>query len=384
MKAPIYLDYASTTPLGEAAAEAMRPWLGERFGNPSSVHRRGREAQTAIGRARKQVAAAIGADASEIFFTSGGTESDNWAILGTALGNRDRGNHIITTAIEHHAVLNPCRWLEKNGFDVTYLPVDGEGFVSPKQVREALTDRTVLISVMTANNEIGTLEPVEEIGRIAREHRICFHTDAVQAVGAIPIDVRSIGADLMSLSGHKLHGPQGIGALYIRTGVRIDPLLRGGAQERGLRAGTENVAAIAGLGAAMAESVHALPERSARVAALRDRLIRGVLENVPGSRLNGPREKRLPGNASFSFENIEGEALLLRLDLAGFCCSSGSACTSGSQEPSHVLEAIGLDREAAGGSLRVTLGAETTEEEIEALLEALPRTVAQLRQLRGI
>lgn len=384
MKAPIYLDYASTTPLGEAAAEAMRPWLGERFGNPSSVHRRGREAQTAIGRARKQVAAAIGADASEIFFTSGGTESDNWAILGTALGNRDRGNHIITTAIEHHAVLNPCRWLEKNGFDVTYLPVDGEGFVSPKQVREALTDRTVLISVMTANNEIGTLEPAEEIGRIAREHRICFHTDAVQAVGAIPIDVRSIGADLMSLSGHKLHGPQGIGALYIRTGVRIDPLLRGGAQERGLRAGTENVAAIAGLGAAMAESVHALPERSARVAALRDRLIRGVLENVPGSRLNGPREKRLPGNASFSFENIEGEALLLRLDLAGFCCSSGSACTSGSQEPSHVLEAIGLDREAAGGSLRVTLGAETTEEEIEALLEALPRTVAQLRQLRGI
>ena len=384
MKAPIYLDYASTTPLGEAAAEAMRPWLGERFGNPSSVHRRGREAQTAIGRARKQVAAAIGADASEIFFTSGGTESDNWAILGTALGNRDRGNHIITTAIEHHAVLNPCRWLEKNGFDVTYLPVDGEGFVSPKQVREALTDRTVLISVMTANNEIGTLEPVEEIGRIAREHRICFHTDAVQAVGAIPIDVRSIGADLMSLSGHKLHGPQGIGALYIRTGVRIDPLLRGGAQERGLRAGTENVAAIAGLGAAMAESVHALPERSARVAALRDRLIRGVLENVPGSRLNGPREKRLPGNASFSFENIEGEALLLRLDLAGFCCSSGSACTSGSQEPSHVLEAIGLDREAVGGSLRVTLGAETTEEEIEALLEALPRTVAQLRQLRGI
>ena len=384
MKAPIYLDYASTTPLGEAAAEAMRPWLGERFGNPSSVHRRGREAQTAIGRARKQVAAAIGADASEIFFTSGGTESDNWAILGTALGNRDRGNHIITTAIEHHAVLNTCRWLEKNGFDVTYLPVDGEGFVSPKQVREALTDRTVLISVMTANNEIGTLEPVEEIGRIAREHRICFHTDAVQAVGAIPIDVRSIGADLMSLSGHKLHGPQGIGALYIRTGVRIDPLLRGGAQERGLRAGTENVAAIAGLGAAMAESVHALPERSARVAALRDRLIRGVLENVPGSRLNGPREKRLPGNASFSFENIEGEALLLRLDLAGFCCSSGSACTSGSQEPSHVLEAIGLDREAAGGSLRVTLGAETTEEEIEALLEALPRTVAQLRQLRGI
>ncbi|MBQ6399940.1 MAG: cysteine desulfurase NifS [Clostridia bacterium] len=384
MKAPIYLDYASTTPLGEAAAEAMRPWLGERFGNPSSVHRRGREAQTAIGRARKQVAAAIGADASEIFFTSGGTESDNWAIWGTALGNRDRGNHIITTAIEHHAVLNPCRWLEKNGFDVTYLPVDGEGFVSPKQVREALTDRTVLISVMTANNEIGTLEPAEEIGRIAREHRICFHTDAVQAVGAIPIDVRSIGADLMSLSGHKLHGPQGIGALYIRTGVRIDPLLRGGAQERGLRAGTENVAAIAGLGAAMAESVHALPERSARVAALRDRLIRGVLENVPGSRLNGPREKRLPGNASFSFENIEGEALLLRLDLAGFCCSSGSACTSGSQEPSHVLEAIGLDREAAGGSLRVTLGAETTEEEIEALLEALPRTVAQLRQLRGI
>ena len=384
MKAPIYLDYASTTPLGEAAAEAMRPWLGERFGNPSSVHRRGREAQTAIGRARKQVAAAIGADASEIFFTSGGTESDNWAILGTALGNRDRGNHIITTAIEHHAVLNPCRWLEKNGFDVTYLPVDGEGFVSPKQVREALTDRTVLISVMTANNEIGTLEPVEEIGRIAREHRICFHTDAVQAVGAIPIDVRSIGADLMSLSGHKLHGPQGIGALYIRTGVRIDPLLRGGAQERGLRAGTENVAAIAGLGAAMAESVHALPERSARVAALRDRLIRGVLENVPGSRLNGPREKRLPGNASFSFENIEGEALLLRLDLAGFCCSSGSACTSGSQEPSHVLEAIGLDREAAGGSLRGTLGAATTEEEIEALLEALPRTVAQLRQLRGI
>ncbi len=384
MKAPIYLDYASTTPLGEAAAEAMRPWLGERFGNPSSVHRRGREAQTAIGRARKQVAAAIGADASEIFFTSGGTESDNWAIWGTALANRDRGNHIITTAIEHHAVLNPCRWLEKNGFDVTYLPVDGEGFVSPKQVREALTDRTVLISVMMANNEIGTLEPAEEIGWIAREHRICFHTDAVQAVGAIPIDVRSIGADLMSLSGHKLHGPQGIGALYIRTGVRIDPLLRGGAQERGLRAGTENVAAIAGLGAAMAESVHALPERSARVAALRDRLIRGVLENVPGSRLNGPREKRLPGNASFSFENIEGEALLLRLDLAGFCCSSGSACTSGSQEPSHVLEAIGLDREAAGGSLRVTLGAETTEEEIEALLEALPRTVAQLRQLRGI
>ncbi len=377
----IYLDYAATTPLSRAAGEAMLPWLTDYFGNPSSVHSFGRDARKALQTARRQVAEAIGADPSEIYFTSGGAESDNWAIKGVAFARRAAGNHLITTAIEHHAVLNACKWLEKQGFEVTYLPVDPDGFVSPDQVEKAITDRTILISVMCANNEIGTIEPISEIGRVAAARHIPFHTDAVQAVGAMKLDVREMQVDMLSLSGHKLHGPKGVGALYLRTGTHIDPLIHGGGQERGLRAGTEHVAGAVGLGVAVAESCACMEETNRRVSALRDSLVEGILARIPDVRLNGPVSSRLPGNANFSFAGVEGESLLLRLDLAGIACSSGSACTSGSMDPSHVLRAIGLCEEEANGSVRMTLGRETTAEEIQEVLRILPETVDHLRAL---
>ncbi len=377
----IYLDNAATTAVSPEVLQAMLPYFTEHYGNPSSVHATGRDARKAIEAARRQVAAAIGADPAEIYFTAGGSESDNWAIKGAAFMNRRKGNHIITTAIEHHAVLHTCGWLEKQGFEVTYLPVDAEGRVTPEQVEAAITDKTILITIMAANNEIGTLEPIAEIGKIAKAHKILFHTDAVQAVGAIPLDVKAMNIDMLSMSAHKFHGPKGIGVLYIRKGVRIDTLIHGGAQERGQRAGTENLAGIVGLGKAIEIATTDLPAKAARLSALRDRLIDGILERVPDVRVNGPREGRLPNNANVSVRYIEGESMLLRLDLAGIAASSGSACTSGSLDPSHVLLAIGLPHEVAHGSLRMTLGSETTEAEIDRVLEVLPGIISDLRSM---
>ncbi len=383
MRNRIYLDNASTTSLAPEALESMLPFLQESWGNPSSIHGTGREARKAIDRARRQVAAAIGAEVKDIYFTAGGSESDNWAIKGIAFAHRNRGNHIITSAIEHHAVLEPCEWLEKQGFRVTRLPVDATGRVRPEDVERAVSPETVLISVMAANNEIGTLEPIGEIAAIAKRHGIPFHTDAVQAIGAVPIDVRRSGIDLLSLSGHKFHGPKGVGALYVRGGLKIDPLVHGGEQERGYRSGTENVPGIVGMGTAIERAMARMDENARRISALRDRLIRGILERIPGSRLNGHPETRLPNNCHVSIPGAQGEALLLRMDLVGIACSSGSACTSGSLDPSHVLQAIGLDEEEAGGSLRLTLGEETTEAEIDEVLRVLPGIAADLRAMRA-
>ncbi len=379
---PIYLDNAATTAVSPEVLETMLPYFTEHFGNPSSVHATGRDARKAIENARRQVAAAIGAASpQEIYFTAGGSESDNWAIKGAAFQNRKKGNHIITTAIEHHAVLHTCKWLERQGFEVTYLPVDAEGFVTAEQVERAITDQTILISIMAANNEIGTLEPIAEIGRVARAHKILFHTDAVQAVGAIPLDVQAMNIDMLSMSGHKFHGPKGIGALYIRKGVRIDTLIHGGAQERGQRAGTENLAGIVGMGKAIEIATTDLDAKAAKTSVLRDRLMNGILERIPDVRVNGPRERRLPNNVNVSVRYIEGESMLLRLDLAGIAASSGSACTSGSLDPSHVLLAIGLPHEVAHGSLRMTLGSDSTQDEVDRVLEVLPGIVSDLRSM---
>ena len=377
----IYLDNAATTAVSPAVLEAMTPYFCQVYGNPSSIHSTGRDARRAVDAARKQVAAAIGATAPEIYFTAGGSESDNWAIKGTAFAKRSKGNHIITSAIEHHAVLHTCKWLEKQGFEVTYLPVDEFGRVSPYDVEKAITDKTILISIMAANNEIGTLEPIAEIGRIAHEHGVLFHTDAVQAVGAIPLDVNAMNIDMLSMSGHKFHGPKGIGALYIRKGVRIDAFLHGGAQERGQRAGTENLAGIVGIGKAIELATQQMAENAARMTRLRDRLIDGILTTIPDVRLNGHRTERLPNNVNVSIRYIEGEAMLLRLDLAGIAGSSGSACTSGSLDPSHVLLAIGLPHEIAHGSLRLTLGTDSTDADVDAVLETLPKIVSDLRAM---
>lgn len=379
----IYLDNAATTAVAPEVLEAMLPYFTAHFGNPSSIHGTGRDARKAVEAARRQVAAVIGAQPQEIYFTAGGSESDNWAIKGAALSLRGKGNHIITTAIEHHAVLHTCAWLEKQGFEVTYLPVDAEGRVSAAQVEQVITDRTILISIMTANNEIGTIEPICEIGAVAKAHGVLFHTDAVQAVGAIPVNVSEMGVDMLSMSAHKFHGPKGVGALYIRRGVRIDTLLHGGAQERGLRAGTENLPAIVGMGKAIELAAANLAENAVRMTTLRDKLMAGLEARVPGIRINGPRENRLPNNVNISAEHVEGEALLLRLDLAGIAASSGSACTSGSLDPSHVLMAIGLSHEAAHGSLRLSLGTDTTEAEIDEVLDVLPGIVESLRRMTG-
>ena len=377
----IYMDNAATTAVSPEVLQTMLPYFSEIYGNPSSIHSTGRDARRAVDAARKQVAQAIGAQPTEIYFTAGGSESDNWAIKGTAFAKRDKGNHIITTAIEHHAVLHTCQWLEKQGFQVTYLPVDEYGRVRVEDVEKAITDKTILISIMAANNEIGTLEPIAEIGKLAHEKGILFHTDAVQAVGAIPLDVNAMNIDMLSMSSHKFHGPKGIGALYIRKGVRPDVFMHGGAQERAQRAGTENLAGIVGMGKAIELATQNLEANAARMTRLRDKLIDGILAEIPEVRLNGHRTERLPNNVNVSIRYIEGEALLLRLDLAGIAGSSGSACTSGSLDPSHVLLAIGLPHEIAHGSLRLSLGTDSTEAEVDEVLRVLPGIVKDLRAM---
>ena len=377
----IYMDNAATTAICPEALAAMLPCFAEHFGNASSIHATGRDARKVLEEARRKVAEMLGAKPSEIYFTSGGSESDNWAIKGAAFANRSKGNHIITTQIEHHAVLHTCEWLEKQGFKVTYLPVDEYGRVNPRDVEAAITDKTVLITVMAANNEIGTIEPIAEIGKIARAHKVIFHTDAVQAVGAIPVDVDAWQVDMLSLSGHKFHGPKGVGALYVRTGTKIEPFMHGGAQERGRRASTENVPGIVGLAAALEKACANMEENGMRLIAMRDRLIEGILKAIPYSRLNGHPLERLPGNVNVSIQYIEGEALLLRLDLAGIAGSSGSACTSGSLDPSHVLLAIGLPHEVAHGSLRLSLSDTNTEAEVDEVLSVLPQIVEKLRAM---
>ncbi len=377
----IYLDHAATTPVSRTVLEAMLPFFTACAGNASAVYATGREARKAVEQARRGTAAAIGAEPAEILFTAGGSESDNLAVKGTAFALKDKGRHIITTSIEHPAVLNTCRWLQTQGFDVTYVDPDSEGRIDPEQVRNAIRNDTILISVMAANNEIGTLEPVEEIGRIAAEKGIVFHTDAVQAVGAVPVDVNRWHADLLSLSAHKFNGPKGAGALYVRKGTRLDPLISGGQQERGLRAGTENVPGIVGLGKAVTEAVKELGNNAEKTAALRNLLTEGILSSVPDAFLNGPKDGRLPNNCSIRFGRIDGEALLLRLDLAGIAASSGSACTAGSQEISHVLRAIGLSEEEAKGSLRLTVGPENTEGEIAETVRTIKAIVEDLRTM---
>ena len=377
----IYLDNAATTRVRPEVAEAVLPAMTETYGNASSVHSFGREAKKAMEKARAQVAAAIGAKKEEIYFTAGGSEADNWAIKGAAHALRRKGLHIITTAIEHHAVLHTCQALEKEGFEVTYLPVDEYGLVTPEQVEAAIRPDTILVSVMAANNEIGTIEPIAEIGAVCRAHKVLFHTDAVQAVGHMPLDVAAMQIDMLSLSGHKFYAPKGVGALYIRTGVRIENLIEGGAQERSRRAGTENVPAIVGMGKAIELITAEMAEENARISGLRDRLIAGILDAIPESRLNGHPTKRLPGNVNVSIRYIEGEALLLSLDMAGIAASSGSACTSGSLDPSHVRLAIGLPHEIAHGSLRLTIGRDNTQAEIDRVLEELPKIVSRLRAM---
>lgn len=377
----IYFDHAATTPLKKEVLDEMMPYLTDQYGNPSTIYKLGREAKKAIELARERVAKALNADIQEIYFTSGGTESDNWALKGVAFANKDKGKHIITTTIEHHAVLHPLKYLEGLGFEVTYVPVEPNGIVDPQKVKEAIKNGTILISVMLANNEIGTIQPVKEIAKIAKEKGIIVHTDAVQAVGQIPVDVKDLGVDLLSLSAHKFYGPKGVGALYIRKGTKIHPFSHGGAQEKNRRAGTENVAGIVGLGKAIELATQNLSEYAAKLQKLRDKLIDGVLSKIDYVRLNGDRHQRLPNNANFSFEFIEGESLLLMLDMKGIAASSGSACTSGSLDPSHVLLAIGLEHEVAHGSLRITLGEDNTEEDIDYLLEVLPEIVSRLREM---
>lgn len=377
----IYLDHAATTYTRKEVLEEMLPFFTEQYGNPSSIHKFGRDVKKNIDIARERVAKALGALPEEIYFTAGGSEADNWAIKGAAYAYRNKGNHIITTSIEHHAVLHTCEYLEKEGFEVTYLPVDQYGLVSVEDVKNAITDKTILISIMYANNEIGTIQPIAEIGKLAKEKGICFHTDAVQAVGSIKIDVKEQNIDMLSLSAHKFYGPKGVGALYVRKGVKLVNFVHGGAQERGKRAGTENTPGIIGLGKAIELATANLEEHNRRIQSLRDKLIKGVMEKIPYTRLNGHPEKRLPNNANFSFEFIEGESLLLNLDMKGIAGSSGSACTSGSLDPSHVLLAIGLSHEIAHGSLRLTFGEVNTEEDVDYVLEVLPEIVERLRQM---
>lgn len=377
----VYADNAATTAVSPEVLEAMLPFYREAYGNPSSLYRLGQEAKTALEGARAAVAKCLGAAPGEIYFTGCGSESDNWAIKGVARAQKKKGkDHIITTAFEHHAVLHTCQALEREGFEVTYLDVHRDGIVRPEEVEAAITDRTALVTVMYANNEIGTIQPIAEIGAICRRHGVPFHTDAVQAVGNVPIDVKEQNIDLLSLSGHKLHGPKGVGALYIRTGVSVQNFLDGGAQERGRRAGTENVAGIVGLAAAMEQACSTLEERIARLTHLRDKLIDG-LSKIERSHLNGDRQRRLPGNVSFCFEGVEGESLLLMLDMKGICASSGSACTSGSLDPSHVLLSLGLPHEVAHGSVRLSLGDCNTEEDVVYILETLPPIIERLRSI---
>jgi len=376
----IYMDNSATTPVRKEVVEEMIPYLTENFGNPSSIYDLGKTSKHAVEKARKRVAYAIGAEENEIYFTSGGTESDNWAIKGIAFANRNKGKHIITSSIEHHAVLHACKWLEGQGFEVTYLPVDKYGMVSPEDLKNAIRDDTILISIMLANNEIGTIQPVDEIGKIARENRIYFHTDAVQAIGHVPIDVQKMNIDLLSLSGHKFQGPKGCGALYIRKGTKIETLLHGGAQERKRRAGTENVTAIAGLGKAIELAVGEIGESDKTLLEMRERLIKDLLK-IPKTHLNGHPIKRLANNVNVTFEYIEGESLLLLLNAKGVFASTGSACNSSSLEPSHVLTACGVPHEIVHGSLRLSLGKMNTQEDVNRVLEVLPEIVQKLRNM---
>ncbi|ADL12269.1 cysteine desulfurase NifS [Acetohalobium arabaticum] len=382
----VYLDNAATTPVAPEVKEAIEPYLAEKFGNASSVHSFGREVREKVEAVREEVAELIGADdPEEVIFTSGGTEADNLSIKGIAMENRDKGQHIITSSIEHHAVLHPCEYLEEyHDFDVTYLPVDEDGLVDPADVAEAITDETILVTIMLANNEVGTIQPIAEIGEILKDKDIYFHTDAVQAVGSIPVDVNELQVDLLSLSAHKFNGPKGIGACYIRKGTEIIPFMHGGAQERGLRASTENVPGIVGLGKAAELAAENLEEKQKKITELRDRLINGIKENIDEVILNGHPTKRLPNNVNVSIRYIEGESLLLNLDLEGIAASSGSACTSGSLDPSHVLLAMDIPHEIAHGSLRLTLGKYTTEEEIDYALERLSKVVDKLRAMSPI
>lgn len=379
----VYMDNNATTALKKEVLEEMLPYYTEIYGNASSkFYEVGREAEAAVLSIRERVAKQLGAKTNEVYFTASGCEADNWAIKGVALANEKKGKHIITSAIEHHAVLSACEYLEKHGFRVTYLGVDDEGHVSPEDVENAITEDTILVSIMTANNEIGTIEPIREISEVCKRHKVIFHTDAVQAIGHMKINVDDLGVDMLSLSAHKFHGPKGMGVLYIRNGIRIDNLIHGGGQERGKRAATENVAGMAGLAKALEMANTDLDEKIDKMRRLRDKLIAGIEKSVPYARLNGPRDDtRLCNNVNFSFKYIEGESILMLLDMKGIAASSGSACASGSLDPSHVLLAIGLPHEIAHGSLRLSVGEDTTEEEVDYVLETVPPIVERLRMM---
>ncbi|MGB9618868.1 MAG: cysteine desulfurase NifS [Armatimonadota bacterium] len=377
----IYLDHAATTPLDPEVLDAMMPFLTEKFGSASTLYSLGREARDAVEEARASVARLINAQPDEVYFTGGGSESDNWAIFGVAHAKVAKGKHIITSKIEHHAVLEPCHWLEKQGWTVTYLPVDENGFVDVEELRSSITEETVLITIMHANNEIGTIEPVEQIGAIARERGIHFHTDTVQTIGHIPVDVNSINCDSLAISAHKLYGPKGVGAMYVRKGARVEKFIRGGGQENNRRAGTHNVAGIVGFGKAAELAQSRMAEEAEKTRRLRDALIAGIESKIEDVKLNGDRVKRLPNNVNFSFEAVEGESMILMMDMNGICVSSGSACTSGSLDPSHVLMALGLRHEQAHGSLRMTLGKDNTDSHVERVLEVLPGIVRKLREM---
>lgn len=377
----VYADNSATTKISKPVLDAMMPYLTEHYGNASSIYSIGMDSARAVLKARETVAKAINANTTEIYFTSGGSESDNWAIKCAAdLGAKKGKKHIITTVFEHHAVLHTCQYLEKHGFDVTYVPVDPMGLVHVEDIEKAMRDDTCLVTVMFANNEIGTIQPIKEIGAVCRERKILFHTDAVQAIGNVKIDVAEMNIDLLSMSGHKIHAPKGVGAMYMRTGVNLPNLIHGGAQERSKRAGTENVAGIVGLAKAVELCTQNIEEKQARLSKMRDRIIAELLK-IPESRLNGDPKKRLAGNVNISFRGIEGESLLLSLDLEGICASSGSACTSGSLDPSHVLLAIGLPHSTAHGSLRISLSDENTEEDADYIIEKVPKTVEKLRAM---
>lgn len=376
-----YFDNAATTCVRKEVFDAMKPFYMEEPGNPSSIYEIARHAKKALESSREKVAKIIGADSAEVFFTGSGTESDNWAVKGIAEAYADKGKHIITTAIEHHAVLNSCEYLEKNGYEITYLPVDEYGLVNTNELEKAIRPDTILISVMYANNEIGTIQPIKKIGEIANEKNVIFHTDAIQAIGHVPINVHEMKIDALSMSAHKCYGPKGVGALYVKKGTKIKPFIHGGAQERNRRAGTENVPGIVGLGTAIELMAAEMDEEASRLTALRESCINGIMKTIPNTRLNGHPINRLPGNVNISFSFIEGESLLLLLDMKGIYASSGSACTSGSLDPSHVLLALGLPHEQAHGSLRITLGRYNTQDDVDRLLTELPPMVNRLREM---
>lgn len=380
----VYADNSATTNISDEVFEAMLPYLKDQYGNASSIYKLGRDAQKAIEESRAKVAKALNADPKEIFFTSCGTESDNWAIRGVCEKLKAKGkNHIVTSVFEHHAILHTCQYMERQGYEVTYVPVSDKGLINVEDVKNAITDKTAIVSIMYANNEIGTIQPIEEIAKVCHEKGVIFHTDAVQAVGNVEIDVKKQGIDMLSLSGHKIHAQKGIGAIYIKRGLVIPNLIYGGGQERGKRPGTENTAAIVGLGRAMEIAVQGIPEKNERVTKMRNRLIDGLL-TIPNTRLNGDREKRLAGNCNISFEGVEGESLLLKLDEHGIMASSGSACTSGSLDPSHVLLSLGLKHEVAHGSLRLSINNQNTEEDIDYILEWVPKVIEELRSMSPV